>query len=113
MKCFGFSKGERLRKHSEFVNVTRNGQKIHTTHFIVFLTESPEGKTRLGVTVSRRVGKAVKRNRVKRLLREFFRLHKHLLPQGYDVVIIAKPQAGNLDYHQVKKELSQVLCKSR
>jgi len=113
MKRFGLARWERIRKRQEFLDVTQNGQKYHTPHFIVFLKPNPQGLLRLGVTVSRRVGKAVKRNRVKRLLREFFRLHKYQLPKGYDIVIVAKPKAVTLTYHGVAEELSKVLCKSK
>ncbi len=113
MKRFGLARWERIRKRQEFLDVTQNGQKYYTPHFIVFLKPNPQGLLRLGVTVSRRVGKAVKRNRVKRLLREFFRLHKYQLPKGHDIVIIAKPKAATLTYHDVVKELGKLLCKSR
>jgi ribonuclease P protein component len=63
---------------------------------------------RLGLVVTRRLGKAVKRNRVKRLIREFFRRHKSKLPPR-DLVILAKPGAYALSYHQVAMELSRLL----
>jgi ribonuclease P protein component len=65
--------------------------------------------TRLGVTVNKKVGNAVKRNRVKRLIREFFRLHQSRFPQGYDVVISATKDAGYLDLRNIEKELGEIL----
>jgi len=110
MKTFGFAKWERIRKKREFLEVTRTGQRRQSLHFIVYLRANPEGHLRLGITVSRRVGKAVRRNRIKRLLREFFRLHKHQLPPKHDILIIAKKGAGDLNYDQICAELSKVLC---
>jgi ribonuclease P protein component len=58
--------------------------------------------------VTKRFGKAVRRNRVRRMLREFFRRHKDRLPPE-DLIIMAKKGASTLDYHQVQEELSRVL----
>jgi ribonuclease P protein component len=65
----------------------------------------------LGLVVTKRLGKAIRRNRVKRLLREFFRRHKTQLPP-LDLVIMAKKGAGGLTYQQVQEELGQLLLRS-
>ncbi len=60
--------------------------------------------------MTRRLGSAVRRNRVKRLLREFFRRHKQQLPPG-DLVIMAKKGAAALNYQQVEEELGRLLLR--
>jgi len=89
----------------DFVNLNRLGEKHQTAHFAILLMQNGRGDTRLGITVSKRTGNSVTRNRVKRLIREFFRLHKALFPQGYDIVIAAKKDAGDLDFWKIKEEL--------
>ncbi|MBM4286773.1 MAG: ribonuclease P protein component [Deltaproteobacteria bacterium] len=103
-----FSKADRLLHRDEFQRVKRLGVNRYTAHFIVSLAENDEHRPRLGVVTTKRLGKAVRRNRVKRLLREFFRLHKGVLPPQ-DIVIIAKRGAADLTYAQVKAELEVVL----
>lgn len=67
--------------------------------------------SRMGVTVSSRVGNAVTRNRIKRLLREIFRAHRAELLPPQDIVIIAKPGAQSLTYAQAATEIAQAFDK--
>ena len=64
--------------------------------------------TRFGFTVSKKVGKAVERNRVKRLLREVCRRHKSWFPSERDVVVVARPGAATLSYQAVERELEKL-----
>lgn len=100
-----FPKSARLTRRSEFLSLSRGGRKFHTPHFVVISKTNDKEENRLGVTVSARVGKAVVRNRIKRLLREFFRRHHHEIPSHQDILIIARREAGELSLDQVTGEL--------
>jgi len=76
---------------------------------VVITETSPVGQSRLGITVSRRVGGAVVRNRVKRLVREFFRHCQHGIAPPQDILVIARPIAAQATYADVVRELSGAL----
>lgn len=107
-----FSKVERLRHRQDFLRAQTQGKRLHTRHFGLVLAPMATASPRLGLVVTRRLGKAIKRNRVKRLLREFFRRHKTELP-AVDLVIMAKKGAAALGYHQVEEELGRLLFRDR
>ena len=101
-----FGKELRVRLRRDFLRVQRRGRKHHSPNFVVASANGPSsGRTRVGFSVSRRVGNAVARNRLKRRLREFFRLHRRELPAARDLVVIAKPGAAKLSYAELVEEL--------
>jgi ribonuclease P protein component len=88
------SKRGRLSRSAEFDRVFRQGRSLANRVLVLYaFPRSEEGEPRLGVSVSRRVGGAVERNHVKRLLREAFQLEGGALPDGIDVVVVARPEA--------------------
>ena len=84
----------RLLRRPEFTACYEAGRRFFSRHFIVFaLFHAPNRvEWRVGFAVSKKIGSAVRRNRVKRVLREFFRLHQTLLPPGTDIVVVPKRQ---------------------
>ncbi|MBE0598369.1 MAG: ribonuclease P protein component [Desulfuromonadales bacterium] len=100
-----FPSAYRLLRSGDFQRVRGTGRKFHTTHFVVYLVGNAEGVPRLGITASRKVGGAVQRNRIKRLLREFFRQHRDKFPPSVDISVIAKVGAASLELRQVSAEL--------
>lgn len=100
-----FPAQNRIKKRRDFVNIRNRGRRFKTPHFYVHVL-SENGGLRLGVTVSKRIGNAPVRNRVKRLLREFFRLNFDKLPAGADVSIVARRNAGLLSLAEVTEELN-------
>ena len=105
MGAFSFPKRERVLKRNDFVNANREGKRYHTAHFSITFRKNRLGVSRLGIITSKRTGNAVTRNRIKRLIREFYRLHKAYVPQGCDIVIAAKKEAGDLHFWKVREEL--------
>ena len=89
MPVQGGELGRRLRR-SDFQRATGVGVKLVSRHFLIFIFDRGDaGPTRLGITVTRKVGNAVRRNRIKRLVREWFRLRTYDLG-SCDLVLIAK-----------------------
>jgi ribonuclease P protein component len=108
MSIQGFPKSERLLKRGEFLQLSDRARKIHTKHFIVIRGDVSGHSARLGITASRKTGNAVARNRSKRLIREFYRLHKGLFKFS-DYNIIAKPGAARLEFAEIVRELTSAL----
>jgi ribonuclease P protein component len=104
-----FAAADRLHRSAEFLRLQRNGVRFSGPHFVVYagnLENEPE-RSRLGVTVSRRIGIAVVRNRVKRRVRECFRKElRAQLPAGTSMVVIARGGAGGLEAGVICDELA-------
>ena len=109
MGSFSFPKNKRVLNHKDFVNLNRLGKRRHSANFTLIIGKNRLGTTRLGIAVRKKTGNAVKRNRVKRLIREFFRLHQYNIPQGYDMVIAAKLDASGLNFWEIKEELNELV----
>ena len=104
-----FPKNKRLRKRIEFLHVNQVGRKHHTPHFLIFVARQDLPQARVGITVSRKIGGAVQRNRVKRLVREYFRLNFYCFAEHVAVSVIAKRGADQLDWSQVSREFNFLL----
>ena len=108
-----FPKTARLRKRAEFLKLSRAGSKVQTANFVVIRRSNDKNETRLGITVSGKVGNSVVRNRIKRQVREFFRRGRAAFPRATDFVIIARKSAVGLAGHCVADELESALMHQR
>jgi len=98
---FSFKKEDRILKRSEFLELTKSGRKLQNEYVIAYFAPGRYDRSRLGITVTRKVGNAAIRNRIKRLVREYFRLNRQHLKQNWDINIVAKQKAADLSSEQV------------
>lgn len=104
----GFSKTNRLHRSAEFLRLQRKGIRAQSKHFVLYAGRlGDEAERRLGITVSRRIGNASVRNRLKRRVRECFRTKLRMaIPEGVATVIVALSGAGVLDTSAINYELA-------
>ena len=105
---FSFKKEDRILKRSEFMELTRSGRKVQNGSFIALFKPGRFDRSRLGITVTRKVAKAARRNRIKRLIREYFRLNRRQLTQNWDINIVAKKKAADLSAEKVFSSLQDL-----
>jgi ribonuclease P protein component len=102
----------RLRKTREFERVYAAGRRARGRLFLVVTAENRLPFTRLGLSVGKRVGGAVRRNKIKRILREAFRRNRHRLPVGLDLVVVAEAGEGHYPYETAAEELVRLTEKA-
>jgi ribonuclease P protein component len=105
---YSFPKAARILKCPEFIRLSKSGTKIQNRHFIFLYSRSRREYSRIGITVSRKVGDAVVRNRIKRLVRENFRRMRPMIFGAWDINIIAKRNAAKLSGDEVGSSLAQL-----
>ncbi len=107
MRLF-FTKADRVLKQSEYFRLSRFGKKIQDKHFVAVFAPGRFQRTRLGITVTRKVGNATTRNRIKRFLREYFRQNRHVITGRWDINIIAKKSTSGLPTDQAFLSLDHI-----
>lgn len=107
---FGLPRTARLRSQREFRRVYGRGTRAHGKLLIVVALRT-RGGHRLGLAVSRENGTAVRRNKLKRVLREAFRLERPTLAGAFDLVLIPRPREGKLLLAEARHELVQLVAR--
>jgi ribonuclease P protein component len=100
----GFPWHYRIVRGADYRSVYSAGHKHHSGRFVLFGKENQLGHHRLGITVSRKVGSAVVRNRTKRLFREIFRKSLAAIPDSLDLVVNAKRECAAAVYRDLREE---------
>jgi ribonuclease P protein component len=113
MKKLGLSNRQRLRHREEFSNVYAQRTRSGDQFLLIYAKPNHLGVTRIGLSVSRKHGNAVIRGKLKRWIREAFRLLQHELPEGLDLIIIPvnAEKASFKNYHKSLKKLVNKLSK--
>lgn len=107
-------KRERIKKNKEFSYVFERGRSVANRQFVLYVCPK-EGQThfRLGLSVNKRIGNAVTRNRVKRYIREVFHEMRDFLEQNNDYVVIARVPTATMNFSEVRSSLLHVMNKAR
>ncbi|MCD5406211.1 MAG: ribonuclease P protein component [Desulfotomaculum sp.] len=98
-----------LKKNRDFKKIYTYGQHVVDKNLVLYKLKYTGNKIRVGITVSKKVGKAVKRNQIKRILKEICRTNLDYFKTGYDYVIIARIAAGKCDYKQFETSVLNLL----
>lgn len=96
---------ESLKKNRDFQNVYRKGTSFANRFLVMYVLENNLGKNRIGISVSKKVGNSVIRHHITRLIRESYRLQEEMFNSGLDIVVIARVNAKDINYHQTEKAL--------
>jgi len=100
---------ESLRKNSEFQTVFKKGKSKANKYFVMYVLKNGSDKNLLGISVSKKVGNSVIRHRIKRLVKESYRLHEDMFNSGLNIVVIARKGSDELDYSQIEKSLMHLM----
>jgi ribonuclease P protein component len=103
---YGFDKESRLLKAPQFRLVRERGERRRTPHFGFWILKG-EGNSRLGISISKKMGGAVERNRVKRRIREFFRLQRGPMGLSGDILVSGFAGCTEIDLQELKMELNR------
>lgn len=98
-----------VKENGDFRRIYRRGRSAVSGGVVVYCLKNRKGMSRLGVTVSTKLGHAVVRNRVRRRLRELYRLHKAELLPGYDLIVVARVRAVETDYQKLDRTYLRLL----
>lgn len=112
VKVTKMKKEYRIKKNLEFQNVFRQGKSFANRQLVIYYIERQEQEHfRIGLSVGKKIGNAVTRNRIKRHLRQAFQELQDDIKNNYDIVIIARQPTKDLGFHEMKKSVSHLLYK--
>ncbi len=100
-----------LKLNKDFRRLYSRGKSFVSGYTVVYASKNRLGHSRLGLTVSKSTGKAVKRNRLKRLMRESYRLMEDRISPGFDVIIVARNRALGKTQAQIQRDIEYAMRK--
>ncbi|MBQ1241664.1 MAG: ribonuclease P protein component [Oscillospiraceae bacterium] len=100
-----------VKENYEFRRMYSKGKSGVSSYLVVYFRPNRRGNNRLGVTVSAKLGHAVVRNRIRRRIREIFRLNQPKLKQGYDMIVVARGRSVRASYQEMDRAFLSVCRK--
>ena len=108
---FHFTRADRILKRTQFLELARGAKRLQNRHFVAIYSPNRLERSRLGLTVTKKVGNAVTRNRVKRISREYFRLSRHIIKGNWDINVIAKKEAAKISSDEAFSSLKNIFSR--
>lgn len=103
----------RLKKNEDFRKVYQKKKSMANRLLVIYILENKYGYNRIGFTVSKKTGKSVTRNRIKRLLRESYRLNEGKILPGYDIIFVARDTASKATYKEIESAMLHLFKKMK
>lgn len=102
-------KTESIKKNSDFKKVYHNGKSFANKYLIMYIKNNQTDLSRIGISVSKKVGNSVIRHRITRLIRESYRLSEDRLSSGLDIVVVARANAKDKNYKEIESALVHLM----
>ncbi|KMT21743.1 ribonuclease P protein component [Clostridium cylindrosporum] len=103
---------ERIKRNSHFRYIYNRGKSISNDTLVLYTLKNKKDINRVGISVSKKVGNSVIRNKVKRLIRESYRVNSESFNKGYDFIFIARQRSASADYNKVESAMKHLMRKS-
>ena len=100
---------ETLKKNIDFQKVYKSGKSYANKYLVMYVLENGTDITRIGISVSKKVGNSIVRHRLARLIREAFRLSTSCIPDGYDYVVVARASLKDKGFFETKESMIHLL----
>ncbi|RXE57809.1 ribonuclease P protein component [Acetivibrio mesophilus] len=100
-----------IKRNTEFLRLYKKGKFYAGRNIVLYVMKNRFGINRLGITVGKKFGKSVKRNRIKRHIRESYRFYEEFIKNGYDLVFVARSSEQMPAFLDIKKEMKFLLKK--
>ena len=108
-----FNRTHGLKKDSDFRKVYKHGKSFANRYLVMYILNNKSEYSRIGISVSKKVGKAIIRNKVRRRIKEAYRLNiDEKIKNGYDIVFIARVAIKDADYVDIEKSMKHLIRKS-
>ncbi|PBH43664.1 ribonuclease P protein component [Clostridioides difficile] len=105
-----FNRTKGLKKDSDFRKVYKHGKSFANKYLVIYILKNKSDYSRVGISVSKKVGKAITRNRVRRLIKEAYRLNiDEKIKPGYDIVFIARVSSKAATFKDIDKSIKNLV----